>query len=333
MLLSVLIPTYNRAKPLEKNLYMIEKFINKNNFENDIKIIISNNCSTDNTKEVIDTFYRQTNIEVDKYNQNDNLGLEGNALFVLENADTEYVMYLSDDDYLDENYLVNIVGKLKNDKGIYCILPSIQPVRPNGKHMKPGRDMGQDSKIYDKGFKNCLENSWRGHQLTGVTFKRNNTYESYRDNEVNNIYPFIYFVAFNCLRGKTWHFTDYPVKVTAAVQEDKDWGYEEDGLISEIFDNYKKLDNITTLQRSKLELKMLDTQTFRYQMYLSKGVSPYLKALINIEFGINTSFLTKLGFPFLAFKYLSKSVLIKLLRLILGNKYEKTKNKFKSFIN
>jgi hypothetical protein len=134
------------------------------------------------------------------------------------------------------------------------------------------------------------------------------------------------------LRGKTYHLTDYPVKVTVVPQNKKDWGYKEDGLISEIFDNYKKLDSITSLQRAKLELKMLNTQTFRYQMYLSKGFSSYLKALKNIEFGNNTSLLTKCGFPFLAFKYLSKSVLIKLLRLILGSNYEKTKNKFKNFI-
>jgi glycosyltransferase involved in cell wall biosynthesis len=332
MLLSILIPTYNRAKPLKKNLYMIEKYINENDLIDDIKIIISNNCSTDNTKQVIDQFYNQTDIKADRYSQNDNLGLEGNALFVLEKADTEYVMYLSDDDFLDENYIVNLVDKLKSNKEFYCVLPSIQPVRPNGEYMNPGRDMEKNSKTYEKGFSNCLENSWRGHQLTGVTFKRDGTYASYRKNNVSNIYPFIYFVAYNCLRGKTWHLTDYPVEVTVAIQEDKDWGYEEDGLISEIFDNYKKLDNITSLQRSKLELKMLDTQTFRYQMYLSKGINHYLKALKNIEFGNNTSLLTRLGFPFLAFKYLSKSALIKFLRLILGNKYEKTKNKFKSFI-
>ncbi|SKA08782.1 glycosyltransferase family 2 protein [Selenihalanaerobacter shriftii] len=333
MLLSILIPTYNRDKSLKKNLYMIKEYINKNNLIDDIKIIISNNCSTDDTRQVIDQFCKQTDIITNKYNQNDNLGLEGNALFVLEKADTEYVMYLSDDDYLDESYLVNIVDKLKVTKEIYCVLPSIQPIRPNGEYMKPGRDMGKDKKIYNKGFENCLENSWRGHQLTGVTFKKKGTYASYRKNNVNNIYPFIYFVAYNCLRGKTWHFTEYPVKVTVAVQEEKDWGYEEDGLISEIFDSYKKLDNITSFQRSKLELKMLDTQTFRYQMYLSKGVSHYLKALKNIEFGNNTSLLTRLGFPFLAFKYLSKSVLIKVLRLTLSNNYEKTKNKFKSFMN
>ena len=333
MLLSILIPTYNRDNFLEKNLYMLEEFIIDNDLVNDVKIIVSNNCSNDNTESISNLFLKRNKINIDIYHQEDNLGLEKNVLFVLDKAESEYVMTLGDDDYINENYLVETVCKLKANRKIYCVIPSTQTITNDGDILNSGRDLNVNSKIYNKGFNNCLKNSWRGHQISGLIFKRNMILSTYNKNKVNNIYPQIYFVAYNCLRGKTWHLTDYPVKVTAAVQEDKDWGYEEDGLISEIFDNYKKLDNITSLQRSKLELKMLDTQTFRYQMYLSKGISHYLKALKNIEFGNNTSLLTRLGFPFLAFKYLSKSALIKFLRLILGNKYEKTKNKFKSFIN
>lgn len=333
MLLSILLPTYNRAVFLKKNLYQIEHYIKKNNLENEIKLIISNNGSTDDTKMVLKEFENKVNISYEIYHQNKNIGPEKNVLFVLDKANSEYVMTLGDDDYLNENYLIDITNKLKTNKEIYCVIPSIQAISPTGDIINSGRDLNIKSKIYNKGFDNCLTNSWRGHQISGLTFKRNMLLSSYKKNKVSNIYPQIYFVAYNCLRGKTWHLTDYPVKVTAAVESNKDWGYKEDGLISDIFDNYKKLDNITSFQRSKLELKMLDTQIFRYKMYLSKGVYYYLKALKNIEFGNNTSFLTKLGFPFLVIKNSSKSILIKFLRIILGNKYENTKKKFKSFIN
>jgi glycosyltransferase involved in cell wall biosynthesis len=321
MLLSILIPTYNRANYLEKNLYMLEKYITNNNLVDDVKIIVSNNHSQDNTKDILDKFSKRDKIKIDIYHQEDNLGLERNVLFVLSKAKSEYVITLGDDDYLNEKYLINIINKLKTNQEIYCVIPSIKGLNPEGNIINSGRDLNIESKIYNSGFSNCLKNSWRGHQISGLAFKREMVLSSYKKNKVNNLYPQIYFVAFNCLRGKTWHFTDYPVKSTAAIQEDKDWGYGKDGLILEIFDNYKKIDNITKIQRSKLELKILNIHKFRYQMYLSKGVRHYLEALRSIEFGNNTSLLTKLIFPFLAFKHLSKTILVKVLKSILGNDF------------
>jgi hypothetical protein len=157
--------------------------------------------------------------------------------------------------------------------------------------------VGFSSKIYPPGFKNCLTNSFRGHQLSGLTLKREGLLESYKKNNVSNIYLFIYFVAWCCLNGRTWHFTDYPVLVTAALQQNKDWNYGKDGLLTHIFDNYKKLNSISIIQRSKLEFSMLQNQNWRYYMYLRKGKAAFAKALVNIIRGENTSWLTAVLFP------------------------------------
>ena len=99
MTLDILIPTYNRSLYLLKNLKQLEGYILKNNLEREVSIIVSNNCSTDNTAQIVDGFISKTSINVSYFEQESNLGLEGNALFVLEKATSPYVMYMGDDDY------------------------------------------------------------------------------------------------------------------------------------------------------------------------------------------------------------------------------------------
>lgn len=220
-------------------------------------------------------------------------------------------MYLGDDDYINEEYLLNIIHKLKIETDIHCVLPAFRHIDYGGNLLQTGRDLNIESKIYNKGFSNCLTNSWRGHQLSGVILHREGLIDSYIQNNVDNSYPFIYFVAHCCLNGQTWHFTDYPVLVTAAEQKDKDWGYGKDGLISDIFDNYKKL-NISHIQRAQLEIRLLHIQPGRYLMYWNKKIYPFINACWNIEFGKNTSYLTKCMFPILILKECMKILIYKI---------------------
>ncbi len=53
ILLSICIPTYNRAKVLEKTLLYITSDID---FDDEVELIISDNCSTDNTREVVSKY-------------------------------------------------------------------------------------------------------------------------------------------------------------------------------------------------------------------------------------------------------------------------------------
>lgn len=298
-LLSILIPTYNRQDYLINNLSKLCTSITNKSLEKDVEIIISNNCSTDNTAEKVVKFIEENpTINIQLFNQPKNIGLELNALFVLQQSKVEYVMYLGDDDYIHEEYLYGIINQLNVDKGFRCVIPAYENIDYNGNRLNIGRDVGIPGKVYEAGFENCLKNSYRGHQLSGLTLKREGLWESYRDNKVSNIYLFIYFVAKNCLDGKTWHFTDYPVLVTAALQKDKDWNYGKDGLITDIFDNYKKLKGINAWQRSKLEFRLLEVQSWRYEMYLQRGKKAFIRVIINIIKGKNTSYLTKVGFSF-----------------------------------
>lgn len=298
MLLSILIPTYNRATYLEKNLMILYNHITKMKVFDKIEIIISNNCSSDNTHEIVENFknkYPQFNVF--HITQESNIGLEKNALEVLKYAQNEYVMYLGDDDYVDFFYLEGILSHLTISNNTHCIIPSNVPIDINGNLLPGQRDINIKSKLYKQGFKNCLQNSWRGHQLSGLVLKRKRLYQIYKERDVGNIYLFIFLVGYCCLKGDTYHFTNYPIKVTSPGQENKDWNYGNDGLIDEIFDNYLKLP-VNYLKRSILQLHFFKKQSWRLWGYREINLKEFFKAFFNIWFATNGTFIFKIFFPF-----------------------------------
>ena len=236
MKLSILIPTYNRSTFLIKNLDLLSHYIRKGNFHKDIEIVISNNQSKDST-DVDIKYFQNNNIEINiqYFLQIENIGLEKNALFVLKEAKGNFVMYLGDDDYMDYQYLKETITTIEMEKLLTCIIPSNCPVNTQGHEQNynkyKGRDLNLPNRMYKAGFYNCLSNSWRGHQLSGLVFKREGLIDEYHERNINNIYPFIFMVAYNSLRGKTLHLTQYPLKITVVDQHNKDWDYTADGIL------------------------------------------------------------------------------------------------------
>ncbi len=298
MILSILIPTYNRSKFLEKNLQIVKQHINKIDGYNTIEIVVSNNCSPDDTDEIVNKFIKANpELNINYLIQETNIGLENNALEVLKYAEGEYVMYLGDDDYVDILYMQGVIQQIKNHKEIHCIIPSFAAVDLTGKQIGGGRDLKQGSTFHKAGFENCLQNSWRGHQLSGLVLKRENLYQTYIDRQVGNIYLFIFFVGYCCLNGDTYHFTDHPIKVTVPGQENKDWNYGKDGLLNEIFDNYKKLP-VSYFQKTLLQLKFFRIQSSRLWRYIRINRKTFFKAFFKILFSSKSTFLFKIVFPF-----------------------------------
>lgn len=272
MSLSICIPTYNRAKYIKKNIELLIKYIKKNNLEKNIEIIISNNASNDETEKILNACQKENfDINLKIYNQKESLYIIENIIFVAEQSKNNYFMWLGDDDYIEEKYLLEVLNIIKQNKfseEIFCILPSFKQIK--GELEIGGRGLFDKKKIYNKNFKSCVENSYKGHQMSGLVFSKK-ILKTYRENKVNNMYPFIFFVAYSSLNGKIYYIPEYPVRVT--VGEKKYWSYGKDGLISEVFDNYKRLKQISYFQRSILEIYILYKQSWRYFQYKDKIIS------------------------------------------------------------
>jgi glycosyltransferase involved in cell wall biosynthesis len=309
--LSILIPTYNRSNFLLKNLGLLTNFILRGNFQNEIEIIISDNNSKDETEIIVKQFQKKNNITLNYYKQKQNIGLEKNALFTLKQAKGNYVMFLGDDDYLEYEYLINSMKHLKVNKFTHCIVPSIINIDLNGEQTGGGRDLKLSNSITKAGFWNCLKNSWRGHQLSGLILKNDGLFEIYNQRKVQNIYLFIFLVALSCLKGDTLHFTQFPVRVTNPGQKNKDWTYEKDGLLNEAFDNYSKLP-INFITKSILQLNFYMKQSWRLWMYGCYGYSGLIRAFYNILFSKNSTFVFKVFFPIIVFAQVIKKLILRL---------------------
>ena len=130
-ILTIAIPTYNRAQYLNIQL---DNLIKQVNSYSDIEVLVSDNCSNDDTELIVKNYNYSF---INYYKQIKNIGLDGNVLSCYENAKGKYIWYLSDDDVVFEDSVqrvydfisknefsvlafsfCNIKNKIKCDKSI-----------------------------------------------------------------------------------------------------------------------------------------------------------------------------------------------------------------------
>ncbi|MBQ0088670.1 MAG: glycosyltransferase family 2 protein [Prevotellaceae bacterium] len=111
-LLSICIPTWNRARFLRKSLdSFVERFFE---IEADmVELIVSDNCSDDDTESVVQE-YTNKGLPI-RYNRNEqNIGADGNFLKCMGISQGKYIFLLGDDDVLVPGSLKLIVDILKS---------------------------------------------------------------------------------------------------------------------------------------------------------------------------------------------------------------------------
>lgn len=319
MLLSILIPTYNRALFLKKNVLSLLSHIDSLSLNGLVDIIISNNCSVDSTDEIIHSILVSYDYGIQYYRQLENIGVEKNVLFTLAQAKSKYVMYLGDDDYLDVNYLSCVINFLNGNQNPSTVIPAFVYIDLKGNIIpNDGRDYMLKSTYLDSNVKNIISYSWRGHQLSGLVFKRSGLLETYISERVSNLYPFIFFLIESMKQGTTYHCTDFPVHVTQLDQVYKDWGYGKDGNITNVYDNYIKIPDMTYCQKVRLQVKFIRIQSGRLFIHSSNSGSKIFLAetIIFIIKHRNTLFLTKIFVPFFVVFIILKKLIKKIFSYI-----------------
>lgn len=109
-ILSICIPTYNRADFLINSLTTILPQITK-----DVEIVISNNGSTDDTKEHVEAFIKShPEAAITLVNQETNLGFDKNVLAVVETAHGDYCWLISDDDTILPNGVSTVLNLIQS---------------------------------------------------------------------------------------------------------------------------------------------------------------------------------------------------------------------------
>ena len=119
-ILTLCIPTYNRADALKGNIEIIAEQLKEIN-DGEVEFIVSDNCSTDNTIEVVNHFI-DAGIPI-IFNKNElNLGSTGNFLKCINLATGKFILLLGDDDYLVSGALKYLLKCLNNkDYGLFFV--------------------------------------------------------------------------------------------------------------------------------------------------------------------------------------------------------------------
>ena len=112
-LLTIAIPTWNRAQILDKALFAVLSQIENN--KDNIEIIVSDNASNDNTDEIIKKHLEKFSaLNIIHNTQSENTGYFGNFKKCRELSNGAYFWLLSDNDYIGNGLIDYLLNILKN---------------------------------------------------------------------------------------------------------------------------------------------------------------------------------------------------------------------------
>lgn len=109
-LISVIIPIYNCEKYIKKLLNLLLKIKNEK-----IEVILINDGSTDNTKQIINNYKSYFKI----LNLNKNHGVSYARNIGIKKSNGKYITFIDADDIVSENYFENIFKFIKNESDLY----------------------------------------------------------------------------------------------------------------------------------------------------------------------------------------------------------------------
>lgn len=157
---SVIIPAYNASKTIEKCIKSLLAQTLK-----DIEIIVIDDCSTDNTVDVVKNFKDSIVLIKNKTN----LGPSASRNRGLKEARGEYIGFVDADDYVDKEMYQTMVNCMSDEIDLVCssrynvIKGELKPIINQNKTDNPKEFSKTSSYVWDKLFKKILIDQ---HQLT-----------------------------------------------------------------------------------------------------------------------------------------------------------------------
>jgi len=97
-LLTIAIPTFNRALKLKRLLNILMDEISVYHLESCVQVLVSDNASADQTPAVVSEFLR-TGFGLNYHRQSQNLGFDGNLRFLYTHSESQYIWFMADDDF------------------------------------------------------------------------------------------------------------------------------------------------------------------------------------------------------------------------------------------
>jgi glycosyltransferase involved in cell wall biosynthesis len=147
---TIAIPTYNRADSFLREAMHSALNQTYQNFE----IIVSDNCSSDNTELVVKNFQDP---RIRYFKQTENIGQNNNCNFCLAQARGKYFMLLYDDDLIDSDFLEICINAMGAHTDVGVVLTGVREINANGKILGQCQNQAKGSSV-DAFFRDWFAN-------------------------------------------------------------------------------------------------------------------------------------------------------------------------------
>ncbi|OUL26462.1 glycosyltransferase [Nostoc sp. RF31YmG] len=206
-LLTIAIPTFNRAYFLEQQLTWLAKAIK--GFEHECEIIISDNCSTDNTQAVIQKWQHTFSDTIFKSNRHShNLGVMPNIAYCFQAATSKYVWVIGDDDPIQDRTLGYVINNLKEHQDLALLILNFSWLYVETGQIATERCFTIDNEeIQSDGkaiIEKCLQENFSGLAfMTAQVYRKTAVQQSLQQwsASVNNREAQVYWTAFCATQG------------------------------------------------------------------------------------------------------------------------------------
>jgi glycosyltransferase involved in cell wall biosynthesis len=126
-MVSIIVPNYNHAPFLKQRF---ESILNQT--YTDFELIILDDCSTDNSREVIEQYQSNTKISKIIYNEQNSGNTFKQWNKGISYAKGEYIWIAESDDFCEKNFLEKLLSYLENDKEIALAYSSTKRINAEG---------------------------------------------------------------------------------------------------------------------------------------------------------------------------------------------------------
>lgn len=115
MMVSIIMTAYNGEQFIEESI----KAVLCQTY-NDIELLISDDCSIDRTREIMEFWSKKDNRVKVFYNEN-NVGIDKSRRNLINNSNGDYVVILDQDDLIVENHIEKMLTKMNDDVSlVFC---------------------------------------------------------------------------------------------------------------------------------------------------------------------------------------------------------------------
>lgn len=273
-LLTIVVPTYNRVGYLTRCVGSVVREITAWGFEEKVELLISNNCSPDDTFEFLQGLKAKPYVRI--IHRGENIGLVMNVIAASEEAQAEYFMWLSDDDWLPEGGLKNLVSALEClSEGVgylWCPLPTYDD-RNGQLFTVPSKSFDSDT-LLEAGLDASVTHMNVGWALSRQVFRRASfDYAFARDVKDNSYFP-LAIAARTMLRNGSLYLDKPYVQHTYFNQEHwEEWGSSRAMIELRLF-----IDRITAVHLPFYDVELEHRHVRQLLLYQLQEVQSYMCA-------------------------------------------------------